>query len=62
MYSSEMDENDGYRSRYVSYTLLASPMPSVFRDEALVKRFGLPRGVAGRRAGLNWIKAHTKYV
>lgn len=35
-------------------------MPSQFRDPRRVHRFGLPRGVAGRRAALSWLIKHTQ--
>jgi len=44
----------------VRYTLISAPMPLRFRDPERVKRFGLPRGVAGRRAALKWLKRHLK--
>ncbi|XP_059095800.1 galactosylgalactosylxylosylprotein 3-beta-glucuronosyltransferase S-like [Tigriopus californicus] len=41
-------------------TILSAPMPSAFRDPERVRRFGLPRGVAGRRAALSWLIKHTR--
>ena len=34
-------------------------MPQIYRQSEMVKKFGLPRGVAGRRAALKWIKEHS---
>ena len=48
------------KSYCFSYTLLAAPMPGAFRTSERVKKFGLPRGVAGRRAALDWIINNTR--
>ncbi|XP_058062344.1 galactosylgalactosylxylosylprotein 3-beta-glucuronosyltransferase S [Anopheles bellator] len=39
----------------IPYTQIASPMPEVYRT-----RKNAPRGVANRRAALNWIRANAK--
>ncbi len=42
-----------------SYTQLAAPMPSLYLTKHSLKHYGLPRGVAGRRASLKWILSNT---
>lgn len=41
----------------IPYTHLASPMPEFYRT---MKGMSLPRGVANRRAALNWLRASNK--
>ncbi|XP_033610757.1 galactosylgalactosylxylosylprotein 3-beta-glucuronosyltransferase S isoform X2 [Cryptotermes secundus] len=42
-------------SRGIPFTHIASPMPEVYRKASIV-----PRGVANRRAALNWIRKHAE--
>lgn len=40
----------------IPFTHISSPMPDMYRSLSLV-----PRGVANRRAAIQWIRAHTNH-
>ncbi len=42
------------------YTLLSAPMPLVFRRPEMLLAYGLPRGVAGRRAAIKFVLGRTE--
>jgi hypothetical protein len=52
----------GFLDRHpdMSWTLLSAPMPNLYKSKKYLRKYGLPRGVAGRRAALKWITSRTK--
>ncbi|KAJ9576706.1 hypothetical protein L9F63_025399, partial [Diploptera punctata] len=55
LHGKDSNPDMSIREKGIPFTHIASPMPEVYRKSSIV-----PRGVANRRAALNWIRRNAK--
>lgn len=48
-----------HRNKIKQFTLIKSPMPAIYKSQHSQTLYGLPRGVAGRNAAVEWLLQHT---